>query len=104
VTWSSSKGRIRVSDMTDSHLTNTIGYLERQAHRKRSRRIVESLIIPSLSADNTVKDVVDADLLEFVPGIYYMMTKEAVDRGLWLSGGQPIPVPPYMMLWETEDD
>jgi len=90
--------------MTDSHLTNTIGYLERQAFKKRSRRIVESLTLPYLAADNTIRDVIDADLLEFVPGVYYKMVKEARDRGLWLYGGQPIPLPPYMMLWETEDD
>lgn len=103
-TWYSSKGSVRISDMDNGHLVNTIKLLQRRAYQTRSNRIVQALMGLASEDDGTLEGFLQSDVLEHVPSVYYAMTREANSRGLWFPEEPLTPLPPYMMLWETEED
>jgi len=77
-TWMSSRGPIRVANMADSHLTNTIKFLQRRSFQERSNRIVRAAIMLS----SELPDLMEMDVTSFAPDIYHTMVEEASSRGL----------------------
>lgn len=102
--WHSSQGPIRVTNMTDSHLVNTINLLQRRAFQARSNAIIGAVLNISPIDVLEAEDMMETDIESFAPRIYFDMVREANSRKLQFSRELVAPVPPYMMLWDTEEE
>jgi len=99
--WTTGTGQhIPVNRMTDSHLVNTIQYLQRSA----ASRLSDELVCAAVGADEHIYDLIECTFIDFVPSIYHAMVGEARRRELMFMKKPVMPVPPYMMEEEADGD
>jgi len=88
--------RIRVRDMADSHLLNTIRFVERAADRKRAELVADGYAAMASLNGEMAQYICEGEIHaveasapgEFFP-IYDDMVDEAVSRGLSLDNSHP---------------
>jgi hypothetical protein len=88
--WTTRDGRkIRICDMTDYHLTNTIDHLQRLARKSKIKNELFYLTCPQPHGDmaidafdHEVDAVAEASWQEYVNPLYWDMLKEAEERKL----------------------
>lgn len=92
--WTTKDGtKVRISDMSDTHLCNTIRMLERGAEARRNIALLEAYSIEacvsgdmaSLCISQDIKALQEGDLDQFLPPIYEHLLGEAYKRGLKLQ-------------------
>lgn len=90
--WKTQDGtKVRIKDMTDSHLLNTINMLEKYGRLKYNHLCNEFWSIPEpqgeqaqICWENAERDLYEnCDGLDYVPDIYWDMKFEAERRGLF---------------------
>lgn len=82
--WKMKKGeKIRICDMNDRHLQNTIRLLERAAEAKRRSNLQFFLSCPEpngemamLDFDQCVDRAIEAEAEDYLPNIYWKMIEE----------------------------
>ena len=89
--WKTRDGtKIRICDMEDSHLQNTMKMLERNAHIKADKYLLLALDmeantcgdVATLTAENAVKEACEDPWESYLLDIYWNMQEEARRRGL----------------------
>lgn len=91
--WTTKDGRkVKVRDMTDSHLTNTLRFLARKAQLQASKDTVFLLNTPppqgeyaQMAFDEECDARLDITFEDYVPDIYWDMHDEYARRGLDLE-------------------
>ena len=91
--WKTQDGRlIAVKDMTDSHLLNTISFLQRNAEcRRANNSIFYTTCVPpngdmaQMCFEHEFDFAITATWEDFVPGIYFVMVDDATKRGLQIK-------------------
>jgi len=80
---------IRVKDMDDDHLRNTIRMLQKNALAKRELHTLSYLVGPypqgemaQVAFDSEFDQLLDSSWMEFVPEVYNLMLEEARVRGI----------------------
>lgn len=90
--WTCRDGRkVRVCDMTDAHLVNTIRLCDRTARADRDQELRYAYAAESMMRGDGALQAIDAEQRaleadpegrDLLPDVYYEMTEEAERRGL----------------------
>lgn len=109
MTWYSASGPIRVVDMGDRHLLNSMRIVQRRAQQARSDAIVSAVIAPY----GKPEDFIEASIEDFAPRIYATMVREVYKRDLMIEMEEEPISPGEQMIadfwnledsWELEDE
>lgn len=80
--------KVRICDMSNSHLRHSIAYLEHYASQKREASInnasrILSMVqgeMASLAAESAMDEALDTEESDYLPSIYYDLLKEQERR------------------------
>lgn len=109
MTWYSANGPIRVIDMDNRHLLNSMRMVQRRAQQERSNAIVGAIIKPYGKPEDFIKSSIE----DFAPRIYAIMVREAYKRDLMIEMEEEPISPGEQMIadfwdmkdsWELEED
>lgn len=86
--WKTKTGaRIRICDMTDEHLLNTINFLEQIGEDNWNSELQKAKYLAlgavgMISFDQEVNEVLESSFLDYIPDIYWDMLEDAQRRGI----------------------
>jgi len=103
MTWYSSSGPIRVIDMDNRHLLNSMRLVQRKAQQARSDAIVKAVVAPY----GKPEDFIESSIEDFAPRVYAIMVKEAYKRDLMIEMEEDPVSPGEQMIadcWDMHDD
>jgi len=88
--WKTKTGQIRICDMSDRHLLNTIRMLERRAEAYYNNAVISGYRMMGFLQGEVAQDCLEGELMqleeegpdEFLPDIYWNMLAECRRRNL----------------------